>query len=372
MSLKTLVSGCLERFEAGRAFKARLGSAWHEQAGGSRPGIHPALANLRFMLVEASFLCNLECRMCPRLIEGHAEGLMPLSRFQRLIPLMRHLDAVGLTGYGEPMVHPHLHEFAAVIRSCGAKPRLSTNGTLLNEVKARQLLDAGIENLQFSIDAGTKETFEHIRVGAKWERVLRNAERFNELARDADERVVTGWVFLMLRNNWRELPLAAEHAARCGFQVFIAKLIERNALDYEQQQNLHSDDGELLVDAAEFAEVIARVEEIGRRHGMTVEIHPFRLGFNNTCLADPLQMIFVDWMGNVTPCCHLPVRNEQGTFPAHSFGNLDEQDIMEILLGRRAQHFWSLWRNRTVPSVCRNCYQVKRMPGRESFRVEGA
>jgi MoaA/NifB/PqqE/SkfB family radical SAM enzyme len=366
MSLRSKITGYLDRFEGGRAFKARVGVAARETAPqGGR--IHPRLAGISHIYVEASFLCNLECRMCPRLLEGHKEGLMPVERFQRLVPLMRHLDAVILTGYGEPLLHPHLDEFVAIVRSCGSSPRLSTNGTILSSEKALKLLDAGLDNLQVSIDAGTKETFEQIRVGANWERVLRNSENFHRLLRGRGHAVGTGWVFVVMRSNYRELPAAVQHAAECGFPLFVAKFIERNALEYENEQNIHGPDGSLLADPAEFEAILGECRAVAERNAMEFRLHPFHLGETGACLADPLRSFFLDWMGNISPCCHLPVRSEQGHHPLHSFGNIDDDDVMEILLSPHAQRFFDNWRNKRIPFVCRRCYQVTRLPNREEY-----
>jgi radical SAM protein with 4Fe4S-binding SPASM domain len=306
--------------------------------------------------------------MCPRLAEGHKEGLMPPDRFHRLAPLFPHLGIVVLTGYGEPFLHPQLADFIAVIHGCGAKPRLTTNGTLLSRDKINQVLDAGVENVQFSIDGGTRQTYEKVRVGAKWDRVLANAALFHETCRTREIEVDTGWVFILMQDNWRELPAAVEEAARAGFRTFVAKLIERNALEFEHEQVIHANDGSLLVDKNEFDGVVAEAQAAAKRNGMEFRLHPFLLGFDGACLADPMHSVFVDWMGNVSPCCHLPVRSDMGSHPEHSLGNVDEQDILEIVLGERAQQFWGNWQSRTVPWVCRRCYQVHRLPDRHLYR----
>jgi radical SAM protein with 4Fe4S-binding SPASM domain len=51
-----------------------------------------------------------------------------------------------------------------------------TNGSLLVPEKSKALLDAGIDMLEFSVDAGTKEEYEKIRVGLKFETLLKNID----------------------------------------------------------------------------------------------------------------------------------------------------------------------------------------------------
>lgn len=363
--LRTRLSACLDRFESGRALKAHLHLAMHENS--PEPRMHARLAHIRYINVEASYLCNLKCRMCPRLAEGHREGLMPIERFLRLAPLFSLVEFVVLTGYGEPLVHPRLAEFVAAVRGYGAKPRLSTNGTLLDEMASLRLIDAGLENLQFSIDAGTKQTYESIREGANWEQVLANAARFHKLCQSRHAQIGTGWVYVVMRDNFRELPLAVQQAADAGFPLFVAKFIERNMLDYEHDQVLHASDGRLLISEGEFEDRIGDAAEIARRNGQEFRLHPYHFGVNGTCLADVLSAFFVDWLGNVTPCCHLPVRSDLAKASSFSFGNIDEQDIMELLLDDRAQFFWNSWMERRIPWECRACYQLHRLPERHTY-----
>jgi radical SAM protein with 4Fe4S-binding SPASM domain len=373
MSLRSVIQKTLSQFEEGRETRRRLALADRaNRPGGWQP--HPDLAILSHIYVEASFLCNLACQMCPRLLEGHKEGLMPASRFERLIPLFPYLQAVILTGYGEPLLHPKLPEFCATISAAGPRPRLSTNGTILSTEKAEALLAAGVDNLQVSIDAGTKDTYEMIRIGSKWERVLRNVTNFHETIRrhNLEHFVGTGWVMVAMQNNWRELPQAVREAANCGFKLFVTKFIERNALDFEQVNNLHDDDGNLLVDETEWNDVLASARAVAAEHDMEFRLHPFKMGETGACLTDPLRAMFIDWMGNVSPCCHLPVRNDGNIIESHSYGNIDETPILEILLGNRAQAFFNKWRNRIIPAVCNTCYQVTRMPDNHLYEREAA
>jgi len=307
--------------------------------------------------------------MCPRLVEGHKEGLMPPERFERLVPLFPYLDAVVLTGFGEPCVNPHLHEFVAKISGAGARPCMTTNGTLLDERRAKALLDAGVQHVQFSIDAGTRETYERVRLGGKWDRVLRNAETFHKLARGGGYDVETGWVFVLMRDTFRELPLAVEQAVRIGFDLLTAPIVAYNLLDYEREQSTHDDQGRLLIDETEFRDVVAQAQSIADKGGLRLIVHDFFMGFDGACLADPLHMVFVDWMGFVTPCSHLPARNESGSFAERAFGNVDEEDIIEILTGPKATRFLENWRNHVVPWICRKCRHLRRLPNRHLFKT---
>jgi MoaA/NifB/PqqE/SkfB family radical SAM enzyme len=70
-----------------------------------------------------------------------------------------------------------------------------TNGTVLTGRTIGKILDAEISRLTFSIDGGTKETYEAIRIGACFENVIRNIQLFQAMR---DER---GAILPQLRIN---------------------------------------------------------------------------------------------------------------------------------------------------------------------------
>lgn len=368
MSLKNRLSKLLDHTETGRALRARMRIARIQTSTGPP---HPSIAHLKMASVETSYFCNLRCKMCPRLYEGHKEGLMPLERFTRLTPLFSHLQLVLLTGWGEPLINPLLPRFVSLVRACNARAHLVSNAMLLDETKAAALLDAGINDFQVSVDAGTRETYEEIRAGASWDRVLSNAGRFNRMVHERHADVRTGWVFVMMRRNFREMPQALQLAVDFGFQLFTGKLIEMADLEYEREEILHKPDGELAIDPVEFQEVLDKCDDIARRNGIETRFAHFNETMNEACAADPMANVFIDWLGNVVPCCQLPVRDEQTHATGNAFGNIDEQDILEILMSRQAQHFYASWPARIVPRVCKGCYQLCRIPGIQEYTREG-
>src|SRR5262249_26525261 len=77
-------------------------------------------------------------------------------------------------------MHPQLFDMIRYGKRAGIRMETSTNITLLDEERGRQVLDAGLDVLYLAMDGATKETYERVRVNAKWDRVLRNVDRFLE------------------------------------------------------------------------------------------------------------------------------------------------------------------------------------------------
>jgi hypothetical protein len=65
-----------------------------------------------------------------------------------------------------------------------AKIELNSNGELMKEEKALEILDIGIDIIRFSIDGFTKESFEKSRVGVDFDKAVARTTRFIELANE--------------------------------------------------------------------------------------------------------------------------------------------------------------------------------------------
>ena len=146
-----------------------------------------ALKHLPLRLwIETASCCNLRCVMCPNKDVAAADkGLMSLELFRKIIDQARHfaLD-VNLHHRGEPLMNPALFDMIRYANAAGLKVRFHTNGTLLDEVKARRLLEAGPNLVSFSFDGFTKETYERVRVGAAFEKTRDNILRLVALRRE--------------------------------------------------------------------------------------------------------------------------------------------------------------------------------------------
>ena len=73
-------------------------------------------------------------------------------------------------------MYPHIVEAVRYARQAGKYAMISTNGALLTEDIADQLLRTNIDLIRFSIDECEPERFEMSRVGLSFEAVENNLE----------------------------------------------------------------------------------------------------------------------------------------------------------------------------------------------------
>jgi MoaA/NifB/PqqE/SkfB family radical SAM enzyme len=103
---------------------------------------------------------------------------------------------------------------------------VSTNGMLLTERKAAELINAGVTHILFSIDAATSETYELVRCGGVFEIVLRAIDTVNRIR--SDRLIpVTRASFVKSRLNYHEADLfagTARPSRRFGGMLLIRRI----------------------------------------------------------------------------------------------------------------------------------------------------
>ncbi len=130
--------------------------------------------------IETTNICNAKCVFCPRDRMRRPLGVMEEGLFRKLVDECADLAIthVRLHNYGEPFVDRHLAEKIAYAKSRGIpEVGLISNGSLITDVVARGIVEAGLDAINISVDASGKEAFERTRVGLSYDKVIANIER---------------------------------------------------------------------------------------------------------------------------------------------------------------------------------------------------
>jgi len=127
--------------------------------------------------IESTNNCNLKCTMCGRNWMKEKLGFIDFDLFKKIIDEASKykLPSIKLNYRGEPLLHPDLPKMVKYAKDKGIlEVQFNTNGLLLSEEKAEELIDAGLDRIIFSFDGATKETYEKIRRGSDYDKVIKN------------------------------------------------------------------------------------------------------------------------------------------------------------------------------------------------------
>ena len=161
-----------------------------------------------FLQVETVDACNLRCAMCfRRLQQGRKGRCMAPELFQQIIDQIQpgKCPSMCLNGNNEPLLDPHLAERIAMAHAAGVlDTRINTNGMLLTENRSRALIESGLTRLSVSIDAARPATYDKIRTGGDFAKVVANVRKFLEVRRWLGVRLPLLRVTFVVLNDNRE------------------------------------------------------------------------------------------------------------------------------------------------------------------------
>jgi MoaA/NifB/PqqE/SkfB family radical SAM enzyme len=148
---------------------------------GAKPSVSPSdtgsgdLGAPLYVAWQITNECDLACMHC---IEESGPGKAfkdELSKSQVFDVLKQLVDAqvpyMSFSG-GEPMVHPHFFEMVEFVTKSGVQLKIETNGHSMTEDAAKRLKDLGIKAVQVSMDGGSRETFNQIRLRGDFDRMI--------------------------------------------------------------------------------------------------------------------------------------------------------------------------------------------------------
>ncbi len=187
--------------------------------------------------IEPTNDCNLRCRLCFQSIMTRQRGQMTLDLFKKIIDDVHSWHpTIKLFHSGEPLFHPQLFEMITYAKKAGCYTIINTNATLLDDKKSRKILTSGLDEIHFSFDGVTKETYESIRKGAIFEKTLENIFHFLKLKKERNqERPLTVMEIIRVENTENEI----EEFHR-KFQPLVNKTKVQPLMDWAGRMNIDS------------------------------------------------------------------------------------------------------------------------------------
>ncbi len=131
--------------------------------------------------IETSSRCNLRCTFCDKLplLTRDQMGNIDINLFRKVMDEAgeKGLWGLKLSSRGEPLMHPRIGEMVEYAKKRGVMDiYMNSNGMLLTEAVSDRLIDAGLDRISISIEGTDAAPFERDRIGAKFNRIVKNIE----------------------------------------------------------------------------------------------------------------------------------------------------------------------------------------------------
>lgn len=140
------------------------------------------------IVVSVTNRCNLSCSFCyqplMRTLKGYKAADLEWELYEKLLGELRRFPKtiLRLVADGEPLLHRRIGEMVRLATEQGLGPvDITTSGFFLDDATAESLLRGGLDVIDISLDAHTKDGYEKVRVGSDYHRVWANTHRFLQL-----------------------------------------------------------------------------------------------------------------------------------------------------------------------------------------------
>jgi MoaA/NifB/PqqE/SkfB family radical SAM enzyme len=310
------------------------------------------------LYLESTTKCNFHCLTCSKGYDPyHAEDLNEsiLEKVRReIIPKN---VRISITGFGEPTMAGNFDEIFQMAIDNGSLTHFVTNASLLSYARLEQLCRNPV-NITISFDGSTKETFESIRAGANFDRILEKLAMIRKL-RDihlSEEYVRFSFNFVAVRQNIHELPEVVRIAHRYGMSYVNVADYALNSNEFDESSLVHEPEkanryieearnlaGELGIDFNAPPPYLAKDVRNRTLNQPGLFSSPGR--FVQRC-ASPWREPYIRTGGEVVPCC----------VSGRVMGDLGQKSFMEIWNGWKYRLFRLRIDSPMPPLECRTCF----------------
>ncbi|HXX21558.1 MAG TPA: radical SAM protein [Terriglobia bacterium] len=167
----------------------------------------------RLVFWEVTKGCNLRCIHCRATASELSSPYdLPTTKALNLIKQVSQsfLPILVLSG-GEPLFRHDIFDLASYATSLGIRVALATNGTLVSEQVARQILEAGVRRVSISLDGADASTHDAFRgISGAFDAALRGFRNLRELGMSLQINMT------IARHNAHQLPAVLELAKEIG------------------------------------------------------------------------------------------------------------------------------------------------------------
>jgi MoaA/NifB/PqqE/SkfB family radical SAM enzyme len=179
------------------------------------------------LYIECTAACNISCNQAccapeTGITRTRQAGMLDFELFKRVVdeagPSLVRIDFFN---YGEAFLHKRAVEMCEYIKSHFPHIYLytSTNGLALSEAQARRLVHSGIDEVTFSIDGATPESYVQYRQRGKFDVAIANLRAMADEKRRANRDVpFLNWRYILFKWNDsdEEMDVARRTAADIG------------------------------------------------------------------------------------------------------------------------------------------------------------
>ena len=183
------------------------------------------------LYIECTAACNISCAeacCAPEtgITRTRQAGMLDFDLFRRAVDEAGpSLGRIDFFNYGEAFLHKRAVEMCEYIKTNFPQIYLytSTNGLALSEAQARRLVHSGIDEVTFSIDGASQETYVKYRQRGRFDVAISNLRAMaDEKRRAGRDLPFLNWRYILF--TWNDTDAEMERARQLAVEIGVDRL----------------------------------------------------------------------------------------------------------------------------------------------------
>jgi radical SAM protein with 4Fe4S-binding SPASM domain len=283
--------------------------------------------------IEPTTACNLACPECPSGLKQFTRptGKLNLELHEKMLQQV-HKSVFYINYYfqGEPFLNPKFLSFIRQAKQYNIYTATSTNAHFIDQKKAEEIVQSGLDRLIISIDGLTQETYQNYRVNGKLEKVIAASNFLIKAKKKAKSNTpFLIFQFLAVAPNEHEIPEIYQLGKSLGIDEVRIKTAQ--LYDYQNGNPL-----------------MPKNEKYARYKQQKDGSYKLKYKTGNHCWRMWSGSVLT-WDGKVVPCCF--DKDAQ-----HILGSLETANFQEIWGNTNYQAMrGTILTKRNEIDICKNC-----------------
>ena len=324
----------------------------------------------KYIEVEISTYCGNKCLICEHTTWHEPSRNLSLADFIKLTDQFD-LKWINATGMGDAFLNPDYLKMIKHLKQRNTSVFLVDSFNLITKDVARVLVESGVDGIYISMDGATRETYESIKVGCDYDRVITNIKNLLEIKKELHSPIPEiCFRFVVNKKNVNEMAdyvrvinsLATREEFGDGSKIHFVGLLDFPEIHDLYLDTIPVDQIQLAIEASKggLPVVFAHTEQVTNPS-------------INKCLAwaEPYFALVPESM--MLPCCAVLMNNDRQKLLDYSFGNYTTTPIKEIWNSPYYKWFRSMVTNphAKVPAICAGCRAYDTTERMKKYGMDG-
>lgn len=283
--------------------------------------------------IEPTTACNLGCPACPSGLKEFTRETGKIDLIQHenwLNQVHKHTFYINYYFQGEPFLHPQFLDLVRAAKRKRIYTATSTNAHFIDQKKAEEIVNSGLDRLIISIDGLTQETYSSYRIHGQLSKVITASKELVAAKKRLNKpNLFLIFQFLVVKTNEHQISDLQTLANEIGIDEIRFKTAQ--VYDYENGN-------ELIPNNEAYSRYIKKADGTYR----------VKYKGGNHCWRMWSSSVLT-WNGQVVPCCFdKDAKHTLGSLSTHSFRDIWNNSTYKTF--RQA-----VLNNREAIAICNNC-----------------